>query len=164
MLQTGIEGFTVRAATLEDTALIIQYIKELAEYEKMAEQVTATAELIERTIFIEQHAFVLLAEFNGAPVGYALWFYNFSTFKGRPGLYIEDIYIRSKMRGRGFGNALFKILARIAMSKDCARMEWICLDWNEPSRQFYQALGAETVDGWTVHRLGEDGISKLAKD
>ena len=155
------ENFQIRKATREDVPLIFSFIKELAEYEKMSNDVIATEEILEEWIFNKNHAEALIGEYEGVPVGFALYFYNFSTFIGRAGLYIEDIYIKPEMRGKGFGKIFFHTLTSIALELGCGRMEWSCLDWNKPSIDFYRSMGAIPMDEWTVYRLTEEAMRKL---
>ena len=155
------EHFQIRKATREDVSLIFSFIKELAEYEKMSNDVIATEEILEEWIFNKNHAQALIGEYEGAPVGFALYFYNFSTFIGRAGLYIEDIYIKPEMRGKGFGKTFFHTLTNIALELGCGRMEWSCLDWNKPSIDFYRSMGAIPMEEWTVYRLTEEAMRKL---
>ena len=129
----------------------------------MSEQVVATPELLEEWIFDKGRAEVLLAEQDGRPVGFALFFHNFSTFLGRAGIYLEDLFVRPEARGRGAGKALLRELARLALERGCGRLEWWCLDWNTPSIEFYRSLGAEAMDDWTVYRISGETLSKLAE-
>lgn len=151
----------IREASIEDSKLIVDLIIEMAEYEKLAHEVIATEESIRESIFIKERAKALIIELEGKAIGYIIYFFNYSTFNGGAGLYIEDIYIKEEYRGKGTGKDAFKLLAKIALEEDCKRMEWTCLDWNEPSRAFYKKLGAELMEGWTVHRLSESNIKKL---
>lgn len=153
----------IRKAEKSDSALILSLIKGIAEYENMLDEVEATEERIEEWIFDKKCAEVLLGEYEGETVGFALFFHNFSTFVGKAGLYLEDIFIKPEFRGRGFGKKFLKRLAEIALERDCGRMDWVCLDWNEPSIKFYKSLGAEPLDEWTIYRLTEDKIKKLAE-
>ena len=163
-LQTNIDGFTLRPAAPEDSALLLTLIKELAEYEKMAHDVVATEEGIRSSLFSDhRNAEALIAEFEGAPVGFAIFFHNFSTFLARRGLYLEDLYIKPAMRSRGFGKAILKVLARIAVERGCGRMEWAVLDWNESAIKFYKSLGAEAMDEWTVFRLSGNALKRLGE-
>ena len=152
-----------RCATENDTALILDFIKRLAEYEKMSDQVVATEDLLREWIFEKQKAEVIFAVENGKEVGIALFFYNFSTFLGRAGIHLEDLFVLPEYRGRGHGKALIKEVARIAVERDCGRLEWSCLDWNEPSIKFYLSLGADPLDEWTLYRLTGEGLKKLAR-
>ena len=154
--------FTIRQATTEDVHIILSFIKELAEYEKMSNQVVATEELLREWIFEKKKAQVLIAREEGKAVGFVLYFYNFSTFLGRAGIYLEDLYVKEEYRGKGYGKALLKELARIAVEQGCGRLEWSCLDWNQPSIDFYLSLGAIPMDEWTVYRLTGDTLKELA--
>ena len=155
--------FRFRAAGREDTPLILFFIRALAEYERMADQVVATEELLEEQLFDRHGAEVIFALENGREVGFALFFHNFSTFLGRAGLYLEDLYVLPGHRGRGCGKALLKELARIARERGCGRMEWWCLDWNRPGIDFYLSLGAEPMKDWTVYRLCGDTLAALGE-
>ena len=135
----------------------------LAEYEHMADQVVATPELLEEQLFVAKNAEVLFAVADGVEVGFALYFHNFSTFLGRSGLYLEDLFVRPEYRGLGYGKAILQELARIAVQRKCGRMEWWCLDWNQPSIAFYRSLGAEPMADWTVYRLTGDTLTNLAQ-
>ncbi len=155
--------FTLREAGPSDAGLVLYFIKKIAEYEKMLDQVQASEADIYDSLFVRKAAYSLIAEEDGKPIGFALYFFNFSTFIGRPGLYLEDIFILPEYRGKGYGTAIFHELARIAKRENCGRMEWTCLDWNEPSRQFYRNMGAIAMDEWTVHRFTEDTIHRIAE-
>ncbi len=160
---TSVEGFTIRDATEADTALVLWFIKQLAEYEKLTQEVEATEEKISKALFgPKPYAEVLIGEYRSEPVGFALFFHNFSTFMGKPGLYLEDIFIIPEMRGRGFGKIMLQFLARIAVERDCGRMEWAVLDWNEPSIQFYESIGARLMKEWIINRLSGEQLSSLA--
>lgn len=152
-----------RFAGEEDAALILYFIRELARYEKMENEVTATEESLKTWIFDKKKAEVLFAVAEGREVGFALFFHNFSTFLGRAGIYLEDLFIRPEYRGRGYGKAVIKKLARIAVERGCGRLEWCCLDWNRPSIDFYLSLGAEAMEDWTVYRAAGDTLKKLAE-
>lgn len=161
-IDTKYDEFKFRKTTVKDVPLILLFIMEIAEYEKMVDQVIATEDVLKKSIFEDNRAEVLIAEVNGEAIGYVLYCFNFSTFVGRGGLYLEDIYFRPEFRGRGYGREAFSILANIAIEKDCGRMEWVCLNWNEPSIQFYKGLGAISMDEWTTYRLDRDKIKELA--
>ena len=152
-----------RYAERKDTALILQFIKELADYEKMLDEVVADKQTLEEWIFDKQKAEVIFALDDGSEVGFALFFHNFSTFLGRAGIYLEDLYVKPEYRGKGYGKALLKKLAAIAVERGCGRVEWWCLDWNRPSIDFYLSLGAEPMSDWTVYRLSGDTLQKLAE-
>ena len=161
---SGVEGVTERFATAEDVPVVLALIRELAEYERMSDLVVASEDLLRESLFGNRRAAeVLIAEERGEPLAFALFFHNFSTFLGRPGIYLEDIYVRPAARGRGIGKALLERLARIAVERDCGRMEWSVLDWNEPAIGFYRRLGAVAMDEWTVFRLTGDAIADLAR-
>ena len=154
----------VRSARVEDSPLILAFIKELAEYERLAHTVVATEELLRQNLFGPRPAAeVLLAEIRGEPVGFALFFTNFSTFVGRAGIYLEDLYVRPTFRGCGAGKALLREIAKLAVERGCGRMEWSVLDWNEPSIEFYKKLGAAPLDEWTMYRLSGESLEKLAR-
>ena len=152
-----------RFANRSDTALILQFIKELADYEKMADEVVANEDLLEEWIFDKQKAEVIFAVADGKEVGFALFFHNFSTFLGRAGIYLEDLYVKQEYRGKGYGKSILKKLASIAVERGCGRLEWWCLDWNKPSIDFYLSLGAEPMSDWTVYRITGDTLSSLAE-
>lgn len=156
------EALTIRYAAKEDIPLILQFIKELAEYEKMSDNVIATEELLEEWIFEKKSAEVIFALYNGKEAGFALFFHNFSTFLGRAGLYLEDIFVRPEYRGNGCGKGLLKELAKIAVERGCGRLEWACLDWNQPSIDFYLSLGARAMEEWTIYRLAGESLRALA--
>ena len=153
-----------RFAERRDTALILQFIKDLAEYEKMADLVVATPEMLEEEIFEKRKVEVLFVMENGREVGFALFFHNFSTFLGRAGLYLEDLFVLPEFRGKGYGKATLKKLAQIAVERGCGRFEWWCLDWNRPSIDFYLSLGAEPMSEWTTYRVAGEKLLKLAEE
>ena len=153
-----------RQAGPEDAGLILRFIRALAEYEKMADQVVATEALLRDWLFEKQAAKVIFAMEGEKEVGFALYFHNFSTFLGRAGLYLEDLFVLPEYRGRGYGKALLARLAAIAVEEGCGRMEWVCLDWNRPSIDFYKSKGAVPVDGWTIYRLTGDALTEFAKE
>jgi GNAT superfamily N-acetyltransferase len=157
------QTFEIRAATPADVPIILSLVRELADYERAPDAVIATEDGLREVLFgAQRSAEVLLALENGEPVGFAVYFYNFSTWLGRPGLYLEDLFVRPNVRGKGYGRALLERLAQIAQKRGCGRMEWAVLDWNDPAIQFYRKLGAEPMNEWTVFRLTQDGIAKLA--
>ena len=157
------DNFTIRPATVADVPIILELIRALATYERAPNEVTATEESLVKVLFGEKPAAeVLLAFENETAVGFAVFFQNFSTWLGRPGLYLEDLFVRPEDRGKGYGRALLIQLANIARNRGCGRMEWAVLDWNEPAIEFYRKLGAKPMDDWTVFRLTRDGIAKLA--
>lgn len=163
LIDTNIENFKIRKAGKEDISIVLEFIKELAEYEKMTDDVVATEEILEESLFTQKVAEVVFGEYNGEPVGFALFFHNFSTFIGRPGIYLEDIFIRPEARGKGFGKIMISYVAKVAKERNCGRLEWACLDWNTPSIEFYKSIGAIPMEEWTVYRAKEDTISKLAE-
>lgn len=152
-----------RYATEDDAPLILEFIRELAEYEKMADQVVATAEQLKDEIFNKKHAEVIFAMDGDREAGFALFFHNFSTFLGRSGIYLEDLFVKPEYRGRGYGKGLMKALAEIAVERSCGRLEWWCLDWNAPSIEFYKSLGAEAMDEWTVYRITGETLLRLGE-
>ena len=156
-------SFEIRTTTETDVPIILSLIRELAEYEREPDAVVATEPSLREVLFgSKRSAEVLLALENGEPVGFAVYFYNFSTWLGRPGLYLEDLFVRPNVRGKGYGRALLARLAQIAQERGCGRMEWAVLDWNDPAIQFYRKLGAEPMNEWTVFRLTKEGIARLA--
>ncbi len=161
LLQT--EHLTIRYAERSDTPTIVRLIEGLADYEHMPECCFATEEKIERSIFDRKEAKVLIAEYDGAPAGFSLYFYNYSTWLAKKGLYLEDLFVQPEMRGKGIGKALLKTLARIAVDEDCGRFEWSCLDWNEPSIRFYKSMGAQPMSDWTGYRVTGDALQKMAE-
>jgi GNAT superfamily N-acetyltransferase len=158
-----IPGFEIKPATVEDVPLILAFIRRLAEYERLADKVVATEEGLRAALFGERpYAEVVIGYDESEPVGFALFFHNFSTFVGRPGIYLEDLYVDERRRGRGFGKSLLAHLAKLARERGCGRVEWAVLDWNEPSINFYKGLGAVPMDEWTVFRVSGDALEKLA--
>ena len=154
---------TFRPAQRGDEEKILFFIRELAKYEKMESDVVATPELLSEWIFDKQKAEVIFPAVDGREIGFALYFHNFSTFLGRAGLYLEDLFILPEYRGRGYGKATLRQLARIAVSRGCGRLEWCCLDWNKPSIDFYLSLGAVAMDEWTTYRLTGDALMHMAE-
>lgn len=152
-----------REAERADVPLILQFIRELADYEGMLDEVVADESTLEEWIFDRGRAEVIFALEDGREVGFALFFHNFSTFLGRAGIYLEDLYVRPEHRGKGYGKALLKRLAQIAVERGCGRLEWWCLDWNRPSIDFYLAMGAEPMSDWTVYRAAGDALAALAQ-
>ncbi|MCF2617104.1 GNAT family N-acetyltransferase [Oscillibacter valericigenes] len=153
-----------RGACPEDTALILRFIRELAAYEQLEDQVVADEETLRRWIFEKKGAEVLFVLEDGREVGFALYFHNFSTFLGRSGVYLEDLFVLPEYRGRGYGKALLCRLAAIAKEEGCGRLEWWCLDWNKPSIDFYKSMGAEPMEDWTVYRVAGETLDKLAEE
>lgn len=156
--------FTIRAATANDVPLILAFIRALAKYERLEHAVVATEERLRTTLFGNpRFAEVLIASEDDAPVGFALFFHNYSTFLGLPGIYLEDLFVSPEARGRGYGKALLTRLARIAVDRGCGRVEWAVLDWNEPSINFYKSLGAKPMDDWRIFRLTGEALDDLAR-
>lgn len=152
----------IREANEKDTLLILDFIKQLSIYEKLPNEVKATEEVLHNSLFIEKRAKVIFAIEDGKEVGFALYFYNFSTFMGRPGLYLEDLFVLESHRGKGYGKMLLSYLANIAIKENCTRFEWIVLDWNTPSINFYKSFGAVPLEDWTVFRLDGENLQNLA--
>ena len=153
----------IRAATEDDVPLILSFIRELAEYEKLSHEAVATEDVLRESLFGERTgAEVVICYLSGAPAGFALFFHNFSTFLGRPGLYLEDLYVKPEMRGLGVGRALLVHLAGLARERGCGRMEWSVLDWNEPAIKLYKGIGATPMDEWTVYRVTGEALEELA--
>lgn len=157
------KNWTVRFAKREDVGQILEFIRRLAAYEKLEHEVVATEETLEEWLFDKEKAEVLFAVVDGKEVGFALFFHNFSTFLGRAGIYLEDLYVEPAFRGQGIGKGLIKQLARIAVERGCGRLEWWCLDWNQSSIDFYRSLGAEAMDEWTVYRIAGKTLTQLAE-
>ena len=153
-----------RYAERKDTPLILAFIKALAEYEEMLDEVVADEKTLEEWIFDKKKAEVLFAMSDGKEIGFALFFHNFSTFLGRVGIYLEDLFVLPEYRGKGYGKAILKKLASIAVERKCGRLEWWCLDWNKPSIDFYLSLGAEPMKDWMVYRIAGDTLERLAKE
>lgn len=154
---------TFRWAQREDTRLVLQFIRELADYEKLLNEVVADEKTLEEWMFDKEKAEVIFAVVEGEEIGFALFFHNFSTFLGRAGIYLEDLYVKPEYRGKGYGKAILKKLAAIAVERKCGRLEWWCLDWNQPSIDFYLSLGAEPMSDWTVYRIAGDTLANLAE-
>ena len=157
------DKYIFRYAVKEDAALVLQFIKDIAEYGKMSDQVVNSEELLLDWVFEQKRAEVIFVLEDGKEVGFALFFHNYSTFVGRSGLYLEDLFVKPEYRGKGYGKALITKLAEIAVERNCGRMEWTCLDWNKPSIDFYLSLGATPMDEWTTYRLSGDGLKNLAE-
>ena len=157
------EEFKFRFAEKSDVGLILQFIRDLAEYEKMSDEVVATEELLDEWLFEKKSAEVVFALEDGREVGFALFFHNFSTFLGRAGIYLEDLFVKPEYRGKGYGKGLIKKLAQIAVERGCGRLEWSCLDWNTPSIEFYKSLGAVPMEDWTVYRVTGDTLTTFAE-
>lgn len=163
-IETKLENFKLRFADEADVSLILSFIRELANYEGMLREVVATEGILRDSLFERKMAEVIIAELDNQPVGFALFFHNFSTFLGRPGLYLEDLYIQPEVRGKGLGKIILAYLAKLALDRKCGRLEWWCLDWNESSIQFYERLGAVPMDDWTVFRVHDKALDKLASE
>ena len=154
----------LRPATIDDVPLILQFIRALAEYERMLDDVVATEDMLRETLVGARPAAEVILCFEGElPAGFALFFHNYSTFRGRPGIYLEDLYVRPEFRGRGYGKLLVTPRARLCVERNCARLEWSVLDWNTPSIEFYKSLGAVPMDEWTVYRLTGEQLAKLSE-
>ena len=160
--QPQIENFTIRSAEEADAKLILQFITDLGAYEKLSHLVVATEEKLIKTLFRQKMAEVIIGEYKGKAVGFALFFHNYSTFLGQAGIYLEDLYINPEARGKGFGKTMLKYLAKLTVERDCGRLEWSRLDWNEPSICFYKGLGAEAMNDWSVYRLAGDKLREMA--
>lgn len=163
-METKIKDFIIRQAEEKDTALVLEFIKALATYEKLPDQVTGTEEILYESLFVRKAAEVVIGEYQGVPVAFALYFHNFSTFQCLPGLYLEDLFVKEEYRGKGFGRTMLSYLASIAKERRCGRFEWICLDWNVDALKVYRALGAVPMDEWTVQRLTGEPLAKLASE
>ncbi len=157
------ESFSYRYANRRDVPLVLRFIKELADYEEMLSEVVADEATLEEWLFDKEKAEVIFALEGEKEVGFALFFHNFSTFLGRAGIYLEDLYVSPAYRGRGYGKGLLRQLAKIAAQRGCGRLEWWCLDWNRPSIDFYLSMGAEPMSDWTVYRIAGDTLQELAK-
>ncbi len=162
IFHTSLPGFIIRFANENDSALILRFIRGLAEYEKLADEVTATEEVLRDSLFVRRQAEVIIGELKGEPVAFALFFHNFSTFLGKANLYLEDLFVDDSCRGMGLGKVMFSCLARIAVERGCERLDWWCLDWNEPSIAFYRSMGARPMSDWTVYRVDGKGLQELA--
>ena len=164
LIDTRVDGFTLRPATEEDCPQILHFIRQLAEYEKLSHEVVATEAKLRQTLFGEHPtAEVLLGFYHSQPVAFALFFSNYSTFLAQPGIYLEDLFVDPAWRGKGFGGALLRYLAHLAVKRNCGRLEWSVLDWNEPALGFYRSLGAQPQDEWTVHRVTGQALRDLGQ-
>lgn len=161
LIDTKLDEFKIRFADIDDVSLILDFIKGLAEYENMLDEVVATEEILRKNIFERRTAEVIIGEYENEPVTFALFFYNFSTFLGKPGIYLEDLFVKPEMRGKGIGKTMLSFLAKLAIDRDCGRFEWWCLDWNEPSIEFYRYLGAKPMNEWTTFRVDSEELEKL---
>lgn len=157
------KAFTIRPVRPEEAGLVLEFIRKLAVYEKCADDVVADEATIYHSLFVERSAEVVFAEEEGTVVGFALFFHNFSTFVGRKGMYLEDLFVLPEKRGQGYGKALLKYVAKLAVERNCGRMEWICLDWNESTLDIYRSIGAVPMSDWTVQRLDEPVLKAFAK-
>ncbi|MDP4152838.1 MAG: GNAT family N-acetyltransferase, partial [Bacillota bacterium] len=155
--------FLIRFADENDASQILSFIKELASYEKMLDQVVATEEDLYKSLFVKNQAKVIIGEYKGEPASFALFFYNYSTFLGKANLYLEDLFVKEAFRSKGIGQAMLKILAKIAVDEGCGRVDWWCLTWNDPAIGFYKKIGAVPMSDWTVFRLQENALKDLAK-
>ena len=163
VIETTIKEFKLRFAEKEDTSLILGFIRELAIYEDMLDDVLATEEVLMESLFEKKSAEVIIGEYEDKPVAFALFFHNFSTFLGVPGIYLEDLYVKPEMRRKGLGEIMIAYVAKLAIERNCGRFEWSCLNWNEPSIKFYKSMGAVPMDQWTVHRVSDEALNQLAK-
>jgi len=164
MITDPVSGqFSIRFATPNDIPIILQLIKELASFENLLHMVVADEKLLEEWLFQKKVAEVIIGEINNMVIGFSLFFHNFSTFLGKPGIYIEDVYVKKEYRHQGYGKSFFRFIAQLARERDCGRMEWSVLNWNESAIRFYQSLGAKPLDEWTVYRLTSEGIQSLAE-
>jgi GNAT superfamily N-acetyltransferase len=162
VIDTKLDDFKLRFAETKDVSLILEFIKELAEYEKSLHEVVANEEVLMESLFERKMAEVIIGEYKNKPVAFALFFHNFSTYLGRPGIYLEDLYVKPEMRRKGIGKIIISFLAKLTVERKCGRLEWWCLDWNEPSIKFYKRIGAIPMDEWTVYRVHNEALDKLA--
>ena len=162
MQNNQLEDLSIRFAGKEDVGIILKFIKDLADYENLSPMVVATEELLEEILFNQKKAEVIIAEYQQLPVAFALFFHNYSTFLGRSGIYLEDLYVASEMRGKGIGSRMLSFLAKLALERKCGRLEWACLDWNKPSIEFYKQLGGAPQEDWTVYRVNDKTLLNLA--
>ncbi|MBU5677646.1 GNAT family N-acetyltransferase [Alkaliphilus sp. MSJ-5] len=163
IIDTKLDKFKLRFGNEKDVPLILQFIKELADYEKLLHEVVATEEILMDSLFKQKSAEVVIGEYENKSVSFALFFHNFSTFLGRSGIYLEDLYVKPEMRGKGIGKLMLSFLGKLAIERGCGRLEWWCLDWNEPSIQFYKSMSAIPMDEWTVYRVCDEALVDLAK-
>lgn len=160
--ETSKENFKIRFATVEDVPLILQFIKDLADYENLLHEVVATEDILRTSLFENRQAEVIIGEYMGTPVGFALFFHNFSTFLGKSNLYLEDLFVKPEARGKGFGKILLAFLGKIAVDRGCGRLDWWCLDWNTSSIDFYKEMGANPMSDWTVYRVEGEKLVELS--
>lgn len=163
LIHTTIKDFKLRFSEEKDVELILRFIRELADYEELLHEVVATKETLYDSLFKRKVAEVIIGEYEGKPVGFALFFHNFSTFLGRPGIYLEDLYVKPEMRGKGLGKVFLSYLAKLSIERGCGRLEWWCLDWNKSSIKFYKKMGAIPMDDWTVFRVCDEALTNLAE-
>ncbi len=164
IIETAVEGFTLRFAESSDVPLILRFIQDLAEYERLAHECIATEDALNETLFAERpYAEVLLGSYQGTATGFALFYTSYSTFLARPGIYLEDLFVKPEWRGRGFGRALLEHVARVAVERDCGRLEWAVLDWNVDAIRFYERLGAVPLDDWTTMRVTGESLQRLGR-
>ena len=163
-IETKINGLKFKRTTEKDSAVILDFIKQIAIYEKMLDKVTATEQSLKESIFDNNRAEALLIEFNNEIIGYIIYFFNFSTFVGKEGIYLEDLYLKPEYRGNGIGKKSFELLAHIAKEHKCERLEWTCLNWNEPSLKFYKSIGAKQMNEWIIHRLDKEAIDNISEN
>lgn len=163
-IPTNIDLFSLRIAEVKDVPLILDFIRKLADYEHLSHEVVVTEENLEKYLFGEEKVAEVILGYEGeVPVGFALFFHNFSTFLGKPGIYLEDLFVLKEYRGKGYGKSLLTYLARLALERDCGRLEWAVLDWNEPAIEFYESLGATLMNEWIVNRVSGESLDKLAE-
>lgn len=163
IINTPIEGYTIRFANASDSSLILDFIRQLANYEKLAHEVVATEKQLQKHLFGDNpKAEVLIGEDRNTPVSFALFFHNFSTFLAKPGIYLEDLFVKPEARGKGFGKVMLACLAHLAKQRECGRLEWWVLNWNNPAITFYEKLGAEAMDEWTTYRITGKSLNELA--
>jgi len=162
LIKTKSEDFILRFAKEDDSGLILEFIKKLADYEKRLEEVIALESDIRESLFKNKHAEAVIGEYKGIPVGFAIFFHNYSTFLGKPGIYIEDIFVEPEMRGKGFGSIIFTFFAKLAVERKCGRVEWSVLTWNEPSIKFYEKQGASSKKEWMLYKIEGEALGRLA--
>ena len=161
-MKDQLEDFNIRCTSEEDIPTILGFIKALAEYERLSHEVVTTEEVLRQYLFEKKFAETVIAEYKGKPVGFALYFHNFSTFVGKAGVYLEDLFVKPEYRGNGFGKALLVHLAKLAKERDCGRFEWSVLDWNDPSIKFYESIGASMMKEWRIMRVSGEALTTLA--